>query len=478
MELVQAEPVRPSSGPADPADPAHRAAPATPATYRYWPADLHRPQVVLRSGRHRVTCVLDERTADGTLVLTAPEPDRLSGIRPGARLALLFRGDGRRPGGGAPVPLFSRDHTVDHRTGRIEVRPPAVRDDAHTHALAEPITARLDSPTLFARPQRVTIGRLGPYGGEFSADDPGRLLAPGMSVTLDLWLPWLGGRRIAARLTSCRQSGGEARFSFRTATRRSVRDCAVVLAGTVPEFGFPALRAAGVRPSRVNRYLSIRTVADEATYRQALDVRLAGNRHFGRLADVGDSSEVGDRLDRHAVGIVCRLGDKPVGTGRIVVNAGDRDLSEIEAQTEGLPPHIWQGGFVEVSRLAIHPDYRGSGVVLALFREIARLAFNLGCRYLVLDAIDKLVPQYERLGGRKLPISKTHPYTKEPVRVMAIDIGEQLGRLGHDWPRWQYVFGPVVGHYLRTSSPHTLTALVHGLRRVPFRVKRVTSSLL
>ncbi|MEV6976009.1 GNAT family N-acetyltransferase [Kitasatospora sp. NPDC093806] len=452
-------------------------------TFRYWKSELHRPQVLVWTGRRRVATVLDERRPDGSLVLsgaaTADGPGGgLADLRPDGRLALAFRADAGRLRRGRLVPLFSTDYRIDHRRGRIEVRFPLARGEERTHPLPEPVAARLDCGVLFGRPQRIAVTRLSPYGGEFSTEDPGRCLAPGMTVTIDSWLPWLGRWRLTAQLTACREDATGVRFAFRTVDRRSVRAGAVVLAGTVPGFGFDALRSAGVRPARMTRYLSVRTVADEAGYRRALDVRLAGNRHFGRLAGVDDSREVADRLDPHSVNFVCLLGDKAVGAGRVVVNGGDRSLSEIEAGTAGLPVHIWRGGFVEVSRLAVDPEHRGAGVVVALFREIARLAFNLDCRYLVLDAIDKLVPVYRRLGGERLPLAKAHQYSGETVHVMAIDIGAQLGRLDRRWPQWQYVFGPVLDHHLRTSPPEALTGRVRGLGVVPFWLKRIVGRAL
>ncbi|WP_371659210.1 GNAT family N-acetyltransferase [Streptomyces sp. NBC_00280] len=448
------------------------------ATYAYWKSDLHRPEVLIWSGRRRVAAVLEERRPDGTLVLSLPERDWPAAVRPGGRLALAFRADAGRLRRRRLVPLFTTDYTVDDRAGRVEARFPAGLDAEGTRRLPEPVAARLDSSVLFGRPLQIDILRLSPYHGEFVADDPGRCLAPGMSVVIDSWLPWLGGWRLNAQLTGCREEAAGVRFSFRIVDRASVRASAVVLVGTDPGFGFAELRAAGVRPARVARYLTVRTVADDVTHRQALDVRLVGNRHFGRLTDVRDSVEVADRLDAHAVSFVCLLGEKPVGTGRVVVNTGNRALSEIETETVGLPVHIWRGRFVEVSRLAIDPEHRGAGVVVALFRETARLAFNLDCRYLVLDAIEKLVPAYEKIGGTRLPIVKTHPYSKETVHVMAIDMGRQLGVLGRRWPYWQYVFGPVLAHHMRTSSPHVLARLVQGVGVVPFWVKRAVSRVL
>lgn len=447
----------------------------TDVTYRHWNTDLHRPEALLCSGRRQVRAVLEERRGDGTAVFSLVDPREVDDLTPDGRLAVLFRADVARHRKRKPAPVHTRGFAVDRDRAVVEARFPLREPADRAHRLPNPITASLKSSVLYQRLLHISMTRLSPYGGDFVTVDPGRCLVPGMSVVIDAWLPWLGSLRLHAQLTSCQERADGARFQFTLADPASVRTAAIVLTGTVDGFGFAELRAAGVRPSRMTKYLTVRTVADSTSFRQALGVRLAGNRHFGRLARVEDGTEVADHLDAHAVSFLCMLGDKAVGTGRVVVNSGDRALSEVETGTTGLPVHIWRGGFVEVSRLAIHPDHRGAGVVVALFREVARLAFHLDCRYLVLDAIEKLVPAYQKIGARRLPISKTHPYSKETVRVMTVDIGEQLGRLDRRWLSWQYVFGPPVRHHLDTAAPRDLTRFVRGLGRLAFAVKRVLS---
>jgi hypothetical protein len=449
---------------------------ATETGFGRWAADLHKPEVLVWSGRQQVPAVLEDYTADGTLILSVPDRRHLDAVQAGGRLALVYRAD-RKLFARQLVPLFTTEYSVVRSRGVVEARFPADPAADRLHALAEPVAVALESSVLFHRILRASLIRLAAYQGEFTADDPGRCLAPGMVVTLTPWLRWTGELRLRAQICARRNELGGTRYAFRMIDRESVQTAGVLLAGTVDGFGFAALTALGVKPSRMTKHLSLQTVSDEATYRRALEVRLAGNRTFGRLGTVDDAAELADRLDPHSVTILCLLGEKAVGTGRVVVNVGDHTLSEIEADTTGLPAHVWRDGFVEVSRLAIHPDFRGSGVTIALFREIARVSFHLDCRYLVLDAIDKLVPVYQRIGATRLNLTKTHPYSKETVHVMAIDISEQLGHVGRRWLSWQYVFGPALKHHFSTSSPRALTGRVRGAHWIPLWFKRILSRM-
>jgi hypothetical protein len=450
---------------------------ATEVGFGRWVADLHKPEVLVWSGQRQVAAVLEDHTVDGTLILSVPDQRQLNAVQAGGRLAMVYRAD-RNLFAKQLVPLFTTDYSVVHGRGVVEARFTADAAADRLHALPEPIAAALESSALFHRVLRANLIRLTAYRGEFTADDPGRCLAPGMVVTLTSWLPWTGELRLHAQICACRSEPDGVRCVFRLINRESVETAAMLLVGTVDGFGFAALTALGVKPSRMTKYLSTQTVSDEVAFRRALGVRLLGNRNFGRLDAVDDATELADRLDPHSVTILCLLGEKAVATGRVVVNVGDHTLSEIEADTAGLPAHVWRHGFVEVSRLAIHPDFRGSGGInVALFREIARLSFHLDCRYLVLDAIAKLVPVYQRIGATRLNLTKTHPYSKETVHVMAIDISEQLGHFGRRWLSWQYVFGPALKHHFSTSSPGALTGRVHGAHRIPLWFKRVLSRL-
>lgn len=444
--------------------------------FRRWGADLHRLGVVAEAGGQRAAAELAEVRPDGTVVLSAPV-GALTPLAGADRLQLSFRADRAAARRWRVAPLHTGEFRVDPdgagAWARFRAAPPEGQ-----HPLDPAPAVVLRGPAYFRRGFAAQLVALSPYQGELAAvADSGRCLSPGLVMELETWLPWLGTRRLRVQLSGYREEAGGTRLGFRVLDRASVRAAAAILVGTAEGFHFDRLRAAGVRPGRVLRHLTLRTVADPAGFRAALDVRLVGNRNFGRLTDVRDGHDVADHLDPYSVNFVAQLGDKTLGTGRMVINSGDRSRSEIEAETDGLPDWVWDGGFVEVSRMAVHPDYRGSGVLVALFREIARLAFQLDCRYLALDAIEKLVPIYERVGATRLPIVKKHPYSKETVHVMVIDVGAQLGRVDHRSPSWQYVFGPVLRHHVDSSAPERAAAFVHGVGHVPFRLKRGLSRL-
>lgn len=282
----------------------------------------------------------------------------------------------------------------------------------------------------------------------------GELSAPALRDTLragsvlDLTLPdtWIGRVRLTAQVSGNR--GEDIVFELRD--RRSVQRSGAFLVGEIESFRFRELEEAGVRSRRLDRFLDIETLTGDDPLTEALHLRLLANRHFGRLTDLDDSAALADRFDEVSVNLVCRLGRKAVGTGRVVLNGGDRTLSELEQESGGLPEHLWQDGFVEASRVAVHPGYRGHGVFCALAHAIGNVTLEARARYIVLDSIDRLLPLYERLGAEHLGITKKHQWSDETEHVMAIDLCNGVGRFDCNALYWQVAFGRL----LSNPPPH------------------------
>jgi hypothetical protein len=310
-------------------------------------------------------------------------------------------------------------------------------------------TPRYPLPAPYAAEVRVrgdgragaaTVHALSPRSGELTA--PALRGAVRAGSVLDLTLPatWLGRLRLTGLVTGVRGEVVVVGFHDRESVRRS----SAVLVGEVESFRFRELEAAGVRSRHLDRFLTVATVTGDEPLTEALDLRLLANQHFGRLLGLESSETLADRFDAVSVNLVCRLGRKAVGTGRIVFNGGDRSLSELEEESGGLPEHLWRDGFVEASRVAVHPCYRGHGVFCALARVIGAVTLGAGVRYIVMDSIDKLLPLYRRIGAEPLGITKKHQWSDELEHVLAIDLCRGVGRFDRNALYWQVVFGPVV----------------------------------
>lgn len=83
-------------------------------------------------------------------------------------------------------------------------------------------------------------------------------------------------------------------------------------------------------------------------------------------------------------------GDQPVSTARMLVHHGTGFAS------------LWGGGTA--------PEWRGRGIYRALVAHRMRVAVELGCEYLQVDATDMSRPILERLGFRALSVTTPFEY--------------------------------------------------------------------
>ncbi|MEY9934451.1 GNAT superfamily N-acetyltransferase [Catenulispora sp. GP43] len=83
-------------------------------------------------------------------------------------------------------------------------------------------------------------------------------------------------------------------------------------------------------------------------------------------------------------------GDRPVSAARMLVHPGTGFAS------------LWGGGTA--------PEWRGRGIYRALVARRMRVATELGCQYLQVDASDMSRPILERLGFRALSVTTPYEY--------------------------------------------------------------------
>lgn len=332
------------------------------------------------------------------------------------------------------------------------------------------LRASARSPVLFNRRLTVQLHYLSPLKGVFAVLDQDIVIVPGMDLELQFNCPWSGQAIVRVQVLGRFEELGSFLCHFRVLDKPSSTAVALMLLCQRRHFTFDSLPASLRKCPAVDRLINVAIIEGAHALDEVLACRLAANRHYGRLEDVQDPRALWDEWDAYAIQVCARLGNKCVGAGRVVVNSSHRDRCEIEMSTP-LPGWLWAAGFVEMSRVAILPEYAGHRVMLALLRELGRITLHLQSRYIVLDAIEILVPIYTRLGAQCLPITKKHPYSGETVRVMYFDVGHLLSSLNWHLPHWLYVFGPAIEHSVHRQQITQLAAQFR-VSSMRMRVKR------
>src|SRR5690606_13571013 len=93
--------------------------------------------------------------------------------------------------------------------------------------------------------------------------------------------------------------------------------------------------------------------------------------------------------------------DQLVGAARIVFVGKDLERSEHHSLKIPIPSRLIDSGFVEISRMCTHPDYRGSDVLPVLLQNLGRIVYCSGYRFLLSNCNDNMWRFYKKFGWRK-----------------------------------------------------------------------------
>jgi hypothetical protein len=176
----------------------------------------------------------------------------------------------------------------------------------------------------------------------------------------------------------------------------------------VPDFEFASRFSHARTPEEIREMLALRYMAYQS-------------REGANKAALTGPERMRDSYDDHSLILSVRVGKKPVGTGRIVFNDGDRSKTEIGKYVE-LPEWLWEKGFVECSRVATVPDVRRRDVFTILSLHGLRIAYQAGVRYILADCEPHLLDPYKRRGAQELGKTFVHPLEGIQLHVIYSDV--------------------------------------------------------
>jgi hypothetical protein len=403
----------------------------------------HRPACWLWGNGRRYSGTLEESEDGGAWTFRSAEPLRgdLSSAR---RLELELCADSgahRQLG----LPRFQVfDFEVDAAAGRVRLRPvPFQEEQAHLFRVQEDVAVAVTGESISGRTLVGAVGALTPYEVLATVADHEHLLFPGAVVKLEVARPWRAFFNLQGRVAAVERREAVTRIYVRLVDRQSIEEAGLLAACECPGFGTHTLWTYKLPIGGIEKLVRVHQAVTTGDMVKVLELRRDANHFHGQRPEVNDWRAWSDPLDETSVVILASLGTKPVATGRLVVNGGDRSRSEIESAVR-LPDFLWVDSFVEASKLAIRPGFRGAGLRLPLFREMVRAALALESRYIVFETIPPLVPDFETMGADHLHLTKPHPDTGTTAHVMVLDLSKALaGRAigGHA------VFGPALADF-------------------------------
>jgi predicted GNAT family N-acyltransferase len=193
---------------------------------------------------------------------------------------------------------------------------------------------------------------------------------------------------------------------------------------------FPDLWRAGFRVRDVHNLLEYQVVSSDAEFQQILDLRLRAEAPQVRKYLSPDKLE--DHWDRVAEHIYATLAFRVVAAARLFFPSSAQAVSEHHRLFERLPKQIWDQGFLEVSRLIVDPEFRGTSLLETLIQHILFVALQSQQRFVIMAVVEPALRLFESLGAKAIGTSYVREsydarqrVSKQTYVAICFDLNEQ-----------------------------------------------------
>lgn len=241
------------------------------------------------------------------------------------------------------------------------------------------------------------------------------------------------------------------------------------------------LRGAGFRSQRVKGHLRFRTVRSMEDYASVLRLRRDAYVSADKRPESTTVEEMASPLDGASRILMARHHGELVGSLTFTFPTSEDTLLDSQAGFPGLkypvslPP---KANLIEVSRLCIHRDYRGTDLLQGMFEHGLKHFLLSDRHWLLTSATSDLLPMYERIGFTRLKASYRHPglNNKEHHLIIAHKSAFLWG-FGIGPLIWNSVFGDLVG-YLLARNALTLPGWTRTIVRAKLLLRPLARALV
>ncbi|MDB5048085.1 MAG: type pilus assembly PilZ [Fibrobacteres bacterium] len=212
------------------------------------------------------------------------------------------------------------------------------------------------------------------------------------------------------------------------------------------------LKDEGFQARHVKSHLRFRAVRTMDEYAQVLHLRRdayvgAGKRFHGTTPE-----EMATPLDGISRILIAHHRGRLVGTMTFTFPSNEDTMLDSQTGFPGrkypvkIPP---KANLIEVSRLCIHDEYRGTDLLQGLFEHGLKHFLMSDRHWLLTSAVDELLPIYERIGFKRLQASYKHPRlnNKEHHLILAHRNAFLFGA-GINIFIWNVLFGDLIRYLI------------------------------
>jgi predicted GNAT family N-acyltransferase len=276
-----------------------------------------------------------------------------------------------------------------------------------------------------------------------------KFLVPGMRLEMNLSLPMVGQVQVAVEVVNARinQVGGKEGLSLGVKFVNAAKQVRRALAHYVFQFGaagsIAELKQSGLDLPQANKVIEFKYVRSEDEYQQVLELRRLAYGKAGKLTSSESVSDIYDTRSRIVIGV---YRGRVVATTRLIYNELDDQMEHEEYVT--FPNDFPRKDEIcEITRVCTHPDFRGSEVLLGLFRYVAITVIQSKRKYILGCATTELLPLYEKLGFRTIGMSYKHAALNNiEHHIIMGDVAAGLSGKGVNPIVWNVVWRDVVDY--------------------------------
>jgi predicted GNAT family N-acyltransferase len=186
-------------------------------------------------------------------------------------------------------------------------------------------------------------------------------------------------------------------------------------------------------------------VRSKEDYEQVLNLRKLA---YGGVGKIRNDSEVADIFDSRSRIIVGIYKGQVIASTRLIFN-------EIEDQTEheqfvNFPATFPRKDEIcEITRVCTHPDFRGSDILMGLFRFVAITVVQSGRKYILGCATKDILSLYLKLGFEDTGLTYNHTALNNMAHTVFIgDVAKGLSGQGISPFVWNIVWRDVIDYMM------------------------------
>lgn len=272
-----------------------------------------------------------------------------------------------------------------------------------------PICAWCNHPVIFDHKIFFLGVNISENGISVKCSLSNKFLTIGMPLELNINIPIIGETVLKTKIRNIRQSKTQRYFlvgmEFDGASSKFKKMIAEYLSMVNPEVSFKNFRMQGFNVSSAD--YSMFSYAKPRELSEIAELRKIGYSATNPNLKNMKATEFLDEFDSYSRHIVSKRHGKIISSIRVVFVNGNHNRSEISKKFGiNIPSRIYKGGFIEVSKLVIHPDYDKTTIFTKIIREAFRVSLQEGVEFALCFCVKEFIAVYKKLGFEEMNVPK------------------------------------------------------------------------